>query len=311
MKKITKEGACKYLLVGIVSLLISGTSVILASDERKKEDNQILIEQITTTFESEVEQMGVQISTLEEELKEMKEYVKLLEESKKKTYIITQEAPVFQEQSSLSKRLGTFPVNSVVTISHISEDGIWLECEQGYFKIYNAIALINAQDTNSFVEYKEEEKQVASTQPTEEKKPLVNADSTIVGKSNLTLEQVEILLSGSPMSGHGQAVLDIETKYNVNAFFTVSVAQNETQRGKTGTGASKKNPFGITQSGGGYRTFNSYSDAIYSFGDIMNRLYIPNGRTTIEKVNEIYCPGNSEWGRSVRTIMNNYYKKLT
>ena len=73
MKKITKEGACKYLLVGIVSLLISGTSVILASDERKKEDTQILIEQITTTIESEVEQMAVQKSTLEEQLNEIKE----------------------------------------------------------------------------------------------------------------------------------------------------------------------------------------------------------------------------------------------
>lgn len=310
MKKRIKENAYKYLLVGVVSLLISGASVILAN-EHKKEENDILIEQITEKFEREVEEMGVQIDTLQENLDEMKDYIKAMEDSRKKTYIITKEAPVFREKSSLSQRLGTFPINSVVMVSDISEDGIWLECEQGYFKIYNAIALINAQDTNSFVEYKEEEKQVASTQPTEEKKTLVNADSTIVGKSNLTLEQVEILLSGSPMSGHGKAILEIEEKYKVNAFFTVAVAQNETQRGKTGTGSSKKNPFGITQKGNGYRTFSSYSEAIYSFGDIMNRLYIPNGRTTIEKVNEIYCPGNSGWGRNVRTIMNNYYTKLT
>ena len=310
MKKTIKEIAYKYLLVGIVSLLISGASVVLANDH-KKEENDILIEQITLTFEKEAEEMGVEIQALQNDLKEMKEYVEAMENSRKQTYIITREAPVFAEQSSSSKRLGTFPVNSVVTVTHVSEDGIWLETEQGYFKIYNAIALINAQDRNCFVEYKEEQKQVASTQPTEEKKVLVNASSTIVGKSNLTLKQVESLLEGSPMSGHGQAILDIEEKYNVNAFFTISVAQNETQRGKTGTGASKKNPFGITQRGNGYRTFSSYSEAIYSFGDIMNRLYIPKGRTTIETVNEIYCPGNSGWGRNVRTIMNSYYKKLT
>ena len=131
MKSTIKETAYKYLLVGIVSLLISGASVVLANDN-KKEENDILIEQITLAFEKEAEEMGVEIQGLQNDLKEMKEYVEAMENSRKQTYIITREAPVFAEQSSSSKRLGTFPVNSVVTVTRVSEDGVWLETEQGY-----------------------------------------------------------------------------------------------------------------------------------------------------------------------------------
>lgn len=305
MENITKTAFYKYILIAIISVLIS--SVTLLANEKQTE-KQITIDNNTARLEEEIDEMSTLMEELQKEVESMKGYINALEESQKQTYIITREAPVFEEKSSYSKQMGIFPVNSVVTVTSISEDGIWLECEQGYFKIYNAIALINARDKQTFIVAEEK---VASTQPTEEKKTLVNGSKSIVGKSNLTLEQVEQLLSGSPMSGTGKTVLEVEEKYNVNAFFTIAVAQSETQRGLTGTGASKKNPYGLTSKGNGYRSFNSYDEAILTFGDTLNRLYIPNGRTTVEKVNQIYCPGNSGWSTSVRTIMDNYLKKLT
>ena len=305
MKNIIKTGFYKYILIAIISVLISGVT-LLANE--KQTEKQVTIDNNTARLEEEIDIMGTAVEELQKEIESMKGYITASEQAQKQTYIITREAPVFEKTSSYSKQLGTFPVNSVVTVTSISEDGIWLECEQGYFKIYNAIALINARDRQTFVMA---EKEVASTQPTEDKKTLKNGSKLIVGKSNLTLEQVEQLLSGSPMSGTGKTVLDVEEKYNVNAFFTIAVAQCETQRGLTGTGSSKKNPYGLTSRGNGYRSFNTYDEAIVTFGDTLSRLYIPNGRTTVEKVNQIYCPGNSGWATSVRTIMDNYLKKLT
>lgn len=309
MKNMIKTGIYKYVLIAIISVLLSSVT-ILANE--KQTEKQIAIDENAARLEEEIITMNTSIEELQREIESMKGYIEELEASRKQTYIITREAPVFEEKSSLSKKMGTFPINSVVTVTSISEDGIWLECEQGYFKIYNAIALVNAQDKQTFIEAAEEEKEeVTSTQPTEEKKTLVNGSKSIVGKSNLTLEQVEQLLAGSPMSGTGETVLEVEEKYNLNAFFTIAVAQCETQRGLTGTGATKKNPYGLTAKGQGYRSFSSYDEAIRTFGDTLNRLYISNGRTTVEKVNEIYCPGNTGWSTMVRTIMNQYLNKLT
>lgn len=308
MKNIIKNGLYKYILIGLISVLISGATLLANEKQAEKE---ITIDQNAINLEKEIDEMNTLVQELQQEIQKMKDHINDLEASQKQTYIITKDAPVFEKTSSLSKQLGTFPINSVVTVTNISEDGIWLECEQGYFKIYNAIALINAIDRNPLVVTEDKKEEVPSTQPTEEKKALVNGSKSIVGKSNLTLEQIESLLAGTPMSGTGPAVLEIEEKYKVNAFFTVAVAQCETQLGLTGTGASKKNPYGLTSKGGGYRSFSSYSEAIQTFGDTLNRLYIPNGRTTVEKVNEIYCPGNTDWSKKVRTVMDKYLDKLT
>lgn len=306
MKTLKTKGITRYIVMALISLLVSVT--LLASEQHQ--EKEAIIEQDKNILEGEIESMGTQIDDLQQEIDKMRTYINTLEEYRKQVYIITKDTPVFKETSSNSKKLGTLPVNSVVSVTWRSKDGIWYECQYGYFKCYNAIALINAQETSTFIV--EEEKTVVSTQPSEDNKnkTIVDASKSIIGKSNLTVQQVEQLLAGSPMSGCGPAVLEVESKYNINAFFTVSVAQAETQRGKTGTGASKKNPYGLTQKGGGYRTFKSYNEAIMTFGDTLNRLYIPNGRTTIEKVNEIYCPGNSQWSVNVRTIMKNYKTKL-
>ena len=313
MKNLIKTGIYKYIFIALISVLVSGVT-ILASE--KQVEQQISVDENTARLENQITEMTTVLEELQNEIQYMKEYIETLEKAQIQTYIITREAPVFEETSSLSERVGTFPISSLVTVTNISEDGIWLECEQGYFKIYNAIKLTDAKDKETFILAEEEiqeetEEEVVGTQPTEETKTLVNGSKSIVGKSNLTLEQVEQLLAGSPMSGTGQTVLQVEEKYNVNAFFTIAVAQCETQRGLTGTGASKKNPYGLTVSGGGYRAFSSYSEAIETFGSTLSRLYIPNGRTTVEKVNEIYCPDNSNWSTMVRTIMDNYLKKLT
>lgn len=308
MKNILKNGLYKYFLIGIISVLISGATLLANEKQAEKE---ITIDQNAVSLEKELDEMNAVVQELQEEIQKMKDHINDLESAQRQTYIITKDAPVFEKTSSLSKQLGTFPVNSVITVTSISEDGIWLECEQGYFKIYNAIALINAMDRNPLVVTEDKKEENISTQPTEEKKALVDGSKSIVGRSNLTLEQIETLLAGTPMSGTGPAILEVEQKYNVNAFFTLAVAQCETQSGLTGTGASKKNPYGLTAKGGGYRSFSSYSEAILTFGDTLSRLYIPNGRTTVEKVNQIYCPGNSDWSNKVRTVMTKYLNKLT
>jgi hypothetical protein len=102
------------------------------------------------------------------------------------------------------------------------------------------------------------------------------------------------------------SLYESENKYNVNLFFTLSVATFETQWGIKGV-ANQNNLFGITR--GGYLEYEYPGLSILDFSKSIKTYYFDRGINTIDDIAPIYCPPNSyEWRSSVKEIMNIYIK---
>ena len=122
-------------------------------------------------------------------------------------------------------------------------------------------------------------------------------------KSNLSVEQLNMILSGTGLAGYGQAFYDMEQIYGVNSLFAIAVGSHESANFyKT---ANRHNYFGFrgTQ---GWISFNSPQDCINYFGQLMNsRLYYGK---SIEQIAVIYC--NSSWSKYVKAHMYEKWQKV-
>lgn len=316
MKKIKDLNGQKYILTIIMSLMLCCITVFASSNVTHEEEkgNDLTAMQVNIQLlTDQVAELQSHITSLQTELSDMQEL-------NSKTYIAQKEVDVFTEQNNQSQQIGTFKSGSVIKANIISEDGLWIETEQGYVEIKNLIPLESARNSDNFVlcQKKEEQEkpqsnnvQTNNTQSNNvqevQSKPVYNL--SVKGKSGLTKEDLDYILAGSPMKNCAAAVLLVEEKYNVNAFFTVSVAQAETQRGLTGTGKSKNNAFGITAASGGYRKFNSLSDSVIEFGGMIERVYFSRGLDTVEKVHKLYT-SSPNWSTNVKKIMNDTLAKI-
>ena len=118
-------------------------------------------------------------------------------------------------------------------------------------------------------------------------------------KSNLTVEEMNLMLSGTGLELQGQAFKDMENRYNVNALFAMAVAMHESANGyKT---ANTYNYFGF-RGNNGWMSFSSKYDCIQYFGKLINSHY--SNRTTIYAIQSKYCPNSSSWTHLVITHMN-------
>lgn len=299
--KMSKKRLSQILIGGVMIVILS---FVLLSPAMAEEEEVLGVDvshiQVVDPHEDEDDVMD-EVDDGESLIKELEDKILFLENQRKSTYIMVKEAPVFEAPSSNSKQVGKYSISSVVRVNETTDDGIWYKNEKGYFKTFNCISLIAAETKDGFIK----------SSDGENKKTLNNADKTIVGKSNMNLNQIKTLLKGSAMEDCAQTILDVENQYNLNAFFIISVAYVETQLGKTGVGKSKNNCYGLTKRGGGFQTFTYKKDSVKTFGDTINRLYVKNGRTTIEKVNSLYCPNTTKWSTDVRKTMNKFYKSLT
>lgn len=296
MKNMREFKGKKYIIMMLLSITLSCITVF-ANDRAMNQSttsSQITMEQETTELLEEIAELRREVTSMKQELNN-------INETYGKTYIAQKDVNVFLEQSSNSKLMGVFKAGSVIKANNISEDGIWIETDQGYVKEMFVVALEDVQQHTTFQIAKEEVKQ-ETVKPKEYK-------TGVTGKSGLTKEDLDYLLAGSRMADCSDEVLKIEKENNVNAFFTISVAQAETQRGKTGTGKSKNNAYGITSTSGGYRTFGSLADSVIEFGGMMERMYISKGRNTVAKVHAIYTD-SPNWAGNVNTIMNKELAKI-
>lgn len=275
MKNMKTLKGQKYLLTILATMLVFlvGSAIYPSNADEVEED---------------VKEMRDEIVLLKKEICELKE--------SNNVYITQNDVNVFEGPSSLSKKKGVFKAGAVIKANSITEDGIWAVTNYGYVKLVFIRGLEEAKTNVMFEEVKEEVKKDYS--------------AGVVGKSGLTKKDLSILLKGSKMENCIDAILKIENDYNVNAFFTISVAQAETQRGSTGIGASKNNAYGITQRSGGYRTFNTLSDSVLEFGGMLDRVYISKGRNTVSKVGQIYCGTPVEWEIKVNRIMSSELAKM-
>lgn len=317
MKKLKDLNGKKYILTIIMSVMLCCITVFASSNvsnEEAEKVNQLLI------MQNDIQTLSDQLVELESHITSLQTELSDIKELNSKTYVAQKEVSVFKEPNNQSQQIGTFKIGSVIKANIISEDGLWIETEQGYAEIKNLIQLDAARNCDTFVLYQEKKEEenlqsnkvqsnaIQSNKVQEtQSKPVYNI--SVKGKSGLTKEDLDYILAGSPMKNCAEAVLLVEEKYNVNAFFTVSVAQAETQRGLTGTGKSKNNAFGITSASGGYRKFNSLSDSVIEFGGMIDRVYFSRGLDTVEKVHSIYT-SSPNWSTNVKKIMNDTLAKI-
>ncbi len=125
-------------------------------------------------------------------------------------------------------------------------------------------------------------------------------------KSNLSIEQYNIILKGTGLEGCGESYYNMEQTYNVNGLFALSVACQESGFGRY---LANTNNFYGMRSSKGWMSFETPDANIQYFGKLMNKsLYYGKDILGIAKT---YCPGTHEhWASCVRSLMQRNFNLL-
>lgn len=136
--------------------------------------------------------------------------------------------------------------------------------------------------------------------------------------SNLTSQQIDIILKGTSMEGLGESFIKAEKTYGVNALFLTTLAMHESDSGRSRIARDKKNLFGY----GAYDetpyesavTFKTYEAGILRVARHIAEEYInPKGKYfsgyTIKDVNNRYA-SDKEWHNKIIRIMEKNYNKI-
>ncbi len=130
-----------------------------------------------------------------------------------------------------------------------------------------------------------------------------------VGKSGLTLTDLQFLTKGTPLAGIEQALLKIEADYNCNALYSLAVAKLESGIGTSPNARNKNNIFGILGKTD-WVTYATKSDSVLSFGKIMMSNYFSKGFVTLERIGPRYAEGSTTWAPKAKYHMLNDLRKL-
>lgn len=125
-------------------------------------------------------------------------------------------------------------------------------------------------------------------------------------KSNLSIEQYNIILKGTGLEGCGESYYNMEQTYNINGLFALSVACQESGFGRY---LSNKNNFYGMRNSKGWMSFESPDANIQYFGELMNKsLYYGKD---IYGIAATYCPGTDEhWASCVMSLMKRNFNLL-
>ena len=131
--------------------------------------------------------------------------------------------------------------------------------------------------------------------------------TNITTASNATASEIDKQLEGTALHGLGQAFVDMEEKYGVNALFGVAVAITETGWGESYLARTRNNLFGIAaydgNEGAAY-SFATKEQAIDHWGDMIKDVYFNRGYRDLVSVNSIYA-SNQGWSSDVAHHMSN------
>lgn len=131
-----------------------------------------------------------------------------------------------------------------------------------------------------------------------------------IGKSGLTITDLQKLTKNTPLAGIETALLKIETDYNCNALYALAVAKLESGIGTSANSKTKNNIYGI-RGKMDWVAFANKSDSVISFGKIMKSNYFSKGYTTLERIGPRYAEGSNTWAPKAKTYMLNDMRRLT
>lgn len=134
-------------------------------------------------------------------------------------------------------------------------------------------------------------------------------DKDLYNPTGLSENQFNLLLEDTPLSGLGNAFVDMENKWGVDGLYAMSVAFHESAKGNSSLAKNKNNLFGMKSRNGGWRSFESKYDNIMYFGEYMNKdMY--KGKNIYE-IGKIYCPPNTDhWVNSLDKYYVEFMEKL-
>lgn len=126
------------------------------------------------------------------------------------------------------------------------------------------------------------------------------------------VEDLNKLLKDTPMKGQGQAFLDAQEKYGINALFLMSITKVESGYGKNPARGTKYNVAGLKTRSGKYQQHKNYAASVDSLASSLKRLYINSSKklVTVEKIKTQYCPGNKTWSKEICNEMNVLSRKI-
>lgn len=138
--------------------------------------------------------------------------------------------------------------------------------------------------------------------------------------SNITIQQLNDLvglvlaenkISNSILPDITQSILDTEMEYNVNAIYILAVISRSSNYGTSYEAKEYNNLYRFKSRDGNYIKYESYSDALNMFGQMMNTVYFNKGIITIKDISNVYVPGNSEsWEHGITSTINTFYNYL-
>ena len=133
-----------------------------------------------------------------------------------------------------------------------------------------------------------------------------NVTMDLTTPTNLTSDEIESLLAGTALAGIGDAVVEVEERYGINALFTISLAMLESGHGESYLARNRNNLFGICAYDSNVDAASSFatkSDCVRYWGKLIHDEYFAYGRTTLESINAIYASSGS-WAYKVGNLMS-------
>lgn len=137
----------------------------------------------------------------------------------------------------------------------------------------------------------------------------ITCDPTDITKpSNLTLDQLRVLVKGTWLEGKEEALYKADTVGGINAFFCIAISTLESGHGTSDRAINRSNFYGIEL----MTDFLSYENCTEYFTDMLYRLYIsnPDIGPDITNIGPIYCPPNPEWASLVTNGAMEKYNKI-
>ncbi|WP_127530182.1 glucosaminidase domain-containing protein [Paenibacillus kobensis] len=206
-----------------------------------------------------------------------------------------------------SEIISTVEKGTILEVSSVTENG-WLRLQGGGY-VHGGYAKPIKGELKRTGPQQKSAKEVKSLSADTEVNEISTPTSEVESISGLTAQHIALILKGTDLEDQGleKAILRVEKKYGINAFFTIAVMKLESGNGSSRLATKKNNLFGLNAIDGDAfnrgLSFKTKADCVLKFGELIANKYIEKGYTTVDKVAKKYCPANSRWPRHVKEIM--------
>jgi len=251
----------------------------------------------------EVEKKNRELLNIQQQKNTSKEPTLFIQEKLEYYVVISEFLNIRKSNSINSERVGILSKGDIVEIIS-KNDGEWYKNKNNNYINKNYLKKI---DSNSSLQEYINKRKLSS-------RGLIRKPINIVNsKSNLHINDLKTLLSGTKLEGIEEAILKAERDYNINSFFILAVARLESGNGTSQIAREKNNLFGLNAiDKDPYNkayNYNTKSESVDSFTNIIKKYYVNKGLNTIEQINTIYS-SSDKWSNKINNIMLSDYQEV-